>query len=83
MDNWRRAGRILQGLREGRGWSVSTLASELALQARMNGRALGISRDSLVRMIYDWEAGAHRPRDYYQLFILLYATQDELLVLRR
>jgi hypothetical protein len=78
MGNWRRAGRILQGLREGRGWSVSRLAFELDAQAKMSGRALGISRDSLVRMIYDWEAGAHRPRDYYQLFILLYATQDEL-----
>jgi hypothetical protein len=78
MGNWRRAGRILQGLREGRGWSVSRLAYELDAQAKMTGRALGISRDSLVRMIYDWEAGAHRPRDYYVLFVLLYATRDEI-----
>ena len=36
------------------------------------------NRESLVRRIYDWEAGGHRPRDYYILFILVYATEGEL-----
>jgi hypothetical protein len=29
-------------------------------------------------MVYDWEAGTHRPRDYCVLFVLVYATQEEL-----
>jgi len=29
-------------------------------------------------MVRMWEAGSHRPRDYYELFILAYATVDEL-----
>jgi hypothetical protein len=29
-------------------------------------------------MIYEWEAGTHRPRAYYMLFILVYATEEEL-----
>jgi hypothetical protein len=29
-------------------------------------------------MIYEWEAGTHRPRAYYVLFILVYATEEEL-----
>jgi len=28
-------------------------------------------------MVRSWEAG-NRPRDYYELFILIYATDDEL-----
>ena len=35
-------------------------------------------RQSLVRMIYEWEAGTHRPRAYYVLFVLVYATEEEL-----
>ena len=34
MGSWRQAGRILQGLREQRGWEVSRLAAELTAQAR-------------------------------------------------
>ena len=26
-------------------------------------------------MIYEWEAGTHRPRAYYVLFVLVYATE--------
>jgi hypothetical protein len=78
MQSWRHAGRILQGLREGRGWTVPIFVAELEAQARAIGRRLTINRESLVRMVYDWEAGAHRPRDYYTLFILIYATQEEL-----
>jgi hypothetical protein len=78
MESWRHAGRILQGLREGRGWTVPMFVAELDAQARAIGRRLTINRESLVRMVYDWEAGAHRPRDYYTLFILIYATQEEL-----
>jgi len=78
MQSWRHAGRILQGLREGRGWTVPMFVAELEAQARAIGRRLTINRESLVRMVYDWEAGAHRPRDYYTLFILIYATQEEL-----
>ena len=29
-------------------------------------------------MIYEWEAGTHRPRAYYVLFVLVYATGEEL-----
>jgi hypothetical protein len=78
MESWRHAGRILQGLREGRGWTVPMFVAELEAQGRAIGRRLAINRESLVRMVYDWEAGAHRPRDYYTLFILIYATQEEL-----
>jgi hypothetical protein len=78
MESWRHAGRILQGLREGRGWTVPMFVAELDAQAKAVGRRLTINRESLVRMVYDWEAGAHRPRDYYTLFILIYATQEEL-----
>ena len=64
MGTWQQAGRILQALREGCGWSVPMLAVELEAQARVIGRPL-TNRESLVRRIYDWEAGGHRPRDYY------------------
>jgi hypothetical protein len=53
------------------------LAVELEAQARVIGRPL-TNRESLVRRIYDWEAGGHRPRDYYILFILVYANDEEL-----
>ena len=29
-------------------------------------------------MVRMWESGTHRPRDYYELFILVYASTDEL-----
>jgi hypothetical protein len=29
-------------------------------------------------MIYEWEAGTHRPRTYYLLLVLVYATEEEL-----
>ena len=77
MASWRQAGRVLQALREGCGWSVPMLAVELEAQARVIGRPL-TNRESLVRRIYDWEAGGHRPRDYYVLFILVYASDEEL-----
>ena len=77
MANWRQAGRVLQALRESCGWSVPMLAVELEAQARAIGRAL-TNRESLIRRIYDWEAGGHRPRDYYILFILVYASDEEL-----
>jgi hypothetical protein len=53
------------------------LAVELEAQAKVIGRPL-TNRESLVRRIYDWEAGGHRPRDYYVLFILVYASDEEL-----
>jgi hypothetical protein len=68
---------MLQALREGCGWSVPMLAVELEAQARAIGRPL-TNRESLIRRIYDWEAGGHRPRDYYVLFILVYASDEEL-----
>ena len=34
MASWRQAGRVLQALREGCGWSVPMLAVELEAQAR-------------------------------------------------
>jgi hypothetical protein len=77
MGSWRQAGRILRGLREGRGWEVPRLAAELKAQATAVGQTVP-NRQSLVRMIYEWEAGTHRPRAYYVLFVLVYATQEEL-----
>jgi hypothetical protein len=77
MGSWQHAGRMLRGLRENRGWEVPKLAAELKAQATAIGQALP-DRQSLVRMIYEWEAGTHRPRAYYVLFILVYATEEEL-----
>jgi hypothetical protein len=77
MGSWRQAGRILQGLRESRAWEVPRLAAELKAQATAIGQAVP-NRQSLVRMIYEWEAGTHRPRAYYMLFVLVYATEEEL-----
>ena len=77
MARWRQAGRILRGLREHRGWEVPRLAAELTAQATASGSTVP-GRQSLVRMIYEWEAGTHRPRAYYVLFILVYATEEEL-----
>jgi tetratricopeptide (TPR) repeat protein len=77
MATWRQAGRILRGLRERRGWEVPRLAAELTAQATATGSTVP-GRQSLIRMIYEWEAGTHRPRAYYVLFILVYATEEEL-----
>jgi hypothetical protein len=68
---------MLRGLRERRGWEVPRLVAELNAQATAIGSVLP-GRESLVRMIYEWEAGTHRPRAYYVLFVLLYATDEEL-----
>jgi hypothetical protein len=56
---------------------VPRLAAELNVQATASGHTLP-HRQSLVRMIYEWEAGTHRPRAYYVLFVLVYATEEEL-----
>jgi hypothetical protein len=77
MGSWRQAGRILRGLRERRAWEVPRLAAELKALATAVGQTMP-SRQSLVRMIYEWEAGTHRPRAYYVLFVLVYATEEEL-----
>jgi hypothetical protein len=77
MGSWQQAGRMLRGLRENRGWEVPRLAAALKAQATAVGSTLP-GRESLVRMIYEWEAGTHRPRAYYVLFILVYATDEEL-----
>ena len=76
MGSWRHAGRMLRGLRENRGWEVPKLAAELKAKATAIGQAVP-DRQSLVRMIYE-EAGTHRPRAYYVLFVLVYATEQEL-----
>jgi hypothetical protein len=68
---------MLRGLRETRGWDVPRLAAELKAQATAIGQGVA-DRQSLVRMIYEWEAGTHRPRAYYVLFVLVYATEEEL-----
>ncbi len=74
---WPEAGRILRRLRQRRGWEIPRFAVELEAQAQAIGRALP-RQEHLVRMVYEWEAGAHRPRDYCVLFVLVYATQHEL-----
>jgi hypothetical protein len=77
MGSWQHAGRMLRGLRENRGWEVPKLAAELKAKATAIGQAVP-DRQSLIRMIYEWEAGTHRPRAYYVLFVLVYATEEEL-----
>src|SRR4029453_12586538 len=77
MASWRQEGRILQGLRERRGWEVPRLAAELTAQATSIGQTVP-GRESLIRMIYEWEAGTHRARAHYVLFVLVYATDEEL-----
>jgi len=77
MGSWQHAGHMLRSLRENRGWEVPKLAAELKAKATAIGQAVP-DRQSLVRMIYEWEAGTHRPRAYYMLFILVYATGEEL-----
>jgi hypothetical protein len=77
MGSWQQAGRMLRGLRETRGWEVPKLAADLKAKATAVGQAVP-DRQSLVRMIYEWEAGTHRPRAYYVLFVLVYATEEEL-----
>jgi hypothetical protein len=68
---------MLRGLRENRGWEVPKLAAELKAKAIAIGQPVP-DRQSLVRMIYEWEAGTHRPHAYYVLFVLVYATEEEL-----
>jgi hypothetical protein len=68
---------MLRRLRESRGWSVLRLAAELEAQGKAISRSMP-ARDSIIRMLYDWEAGTHRPRDYYVLFVLVYAASSEL-----
>ena len=63
MGSWQHAGCMLRGLRENRGWEVPKLAAELKAKARAMGQTVP-DRQSLVRMIYEWEAGTHRPRAY-------------------
>src|SRR5215217_4190694 len=77
MGSWQHAGRMLRGLWETQGWEVPKLAAELKAQATAIGQPVP-DRQSLVRMIYEWEAGTHRPRAYYVLFVLVYATEEEL-----
>jgi hypothetical protein len=77
MGSWQHAGHMLRGLREHRGWEVPKLAAELKAKATAIGQTVP-DRQSLVRMIYEWEAGTHRPRAYYVLFVLVYATEEEL-----
>jgi hypothetical protein len=77
MGSWQQAGRMLRRLREGRGWEVPRFAAELSAQSTAVGSTLP-GRESLVRMIYEWEAGTHRPRAYYVLFVLVYAAKEEL-----
>src|SRR5215203_5627467 len=77
MGSWQHAGRMLRSLRESRGWEVPKLATELKAKATAIGQAVP-DRQSLIRMIYEWEAGTHRPRAYYVLFVLVYATEEEL-----
>src|SRR5918993_1927388 len=77
MGSWWQAGDLLRGLGESRGWEVPRLAAELKAQATAVGQTVP-NRQSLTRMIYEWEAGTHRPRAYYMLFVLVYATEEEL-----
>ena len=70
-------GGALKELRENRGWSHARFAVELEGKSRQASRPTP-GRESLVRMLRDWESGNHRPRDYYVSFILVYATEEEL-----
>jgi len=77
MTTAERWGDILQQLREDRGWSYARFAAQLEHTATRMGRRVP-GRESLIRMIRAWENGEHRPRDYYVVFIQVYATDQEL-----
>ena len=79
MGSWQHAGRMLRSLRENRGWEVPKLAAELKAKATAIGQPVP-DRQSLVRMIYEWEAGTHRPRAYYVLPRFKGSSQHRLLL---
>ncbi|MCW2882021.1 MAG: transcriptional regulator, family [Sphaerisporangium sp.] len=57
----------LRAERRERLWSQKEMARRLAEAADEHTGARLPSRDSVVRMMKDWEAGRHRPRDPYPL----------------
>ncbi|MEU4407706.1 hypothetical protein AB0F88_24575 [Streptosporangium sp. NPDC023963] len=57
----------LRAARRGKLWTQRDMARQLAEAADPRTRARLPERDSLIRMIKDWEAGKHQPKDPYRL----------------
>lgn len=57
----------LRAARRGKLWTQRDMARHLADAADSRTRARLPERDSLIRMIKDWEAGKHQPKDPYRL----------------
>jgi transcriptional regulator with XRE-family HTH domain len=57
----------LRAARRGKLWTQRDMARQLAEVADPRTRARLPERDSLIRMIKDWEAGKHQPKDPYRL----------------
>lgn len=57
----------LRAERRGKLWTQRDMAKHLADAADPRTRARLPERESLIRMIKDWEAGRHQPKDPYRL----------------
>ncbi|MBN6052135.1 hypothetical protein JYK22_09345, partial [Nonomuraea sp. RK-328] len=57
----------LRVARRGKLWTQREMAKQLAEAADSRTRARLPERDSLTRMIKDWEAGRHQPKDPYRV----------------
>ncbi|WP_326826616.1 hypothetical protein [Streptosporangium sp. NBC_01756] len=67
MDNVPAWALRLRAARRGKLWTQRDMARQLAEAADPHTRARLPERDSLIRMIKDWEAGKHQPKDPYRL----------------
>ncbi|MFF4988726.1 hypothetical protein ACFY19_16125 [Streptosporangium saharense] len=70
----------LRAGRRGKLWTQRDLARELANAADPRTRARLPERESLIRMIKNWEAGKHRPKDPYPvLYCRVFGTNGSAL----
>ncbi|MEV6865749.1 hypothetical protein AB0M44_32730 [Streptosporangium subroseum] len=70
----------LRAERRNRCWSQKEMAKRLTDAADEHARAHMPSRESLTRMLRDWEAGKHRPRDPYpQLYARAFKLDEAIL----
>ncbi|MER5644872.1 hypothetical protein [Streptosporangium sp. NPDC002524] len=67
----------LRAARRGELWTQRDMARQLAEAADPHTRARLPERDSLIRMIKDWEAGKHQPKDPYRLlYCRVFGTEE-------
>ncbi|MCG5219383.1 transcriptional regulator [Streptosporangium sp. KLBMP 9127] len=77
MDNRPAWVNRLRNERRRRLWTQREMAKELAEAADEHTRARLPARDSLIRMIKDWEAGRHKPKDPYPVLYSRVFGMDE------